>query len=209
MLADHADSQRGPCRALPRDLEGFTSPGGRRMMKRGASCPPVRTDPITHSYTEDKTEPMRQRPLDYIQLLERTRPLRRCRYDAPHTVGSWSHEHSPRPYEEGRDFDASGSLRLVQTKSSPRLGHSGGAGAAPTSLVGGRWQLVMADPNAGAEKGAHTPSTPGTPQTLKDLTRPAASTGDPPPEPAKLFKSPPRAANRHLAVTTGRWRLLE
>lgn len=84
-LANHAQSPRGPCRMEPYHLEEFVySP--RRQLQRGASCPPARTNPITHTGST-RTDPLALRALDYGHLVTRQRSLRKCGYTAQSATG--------------------------------------------------------------------------------------------------------------------------
>jgi len=58
----------------------------RRQLRRGVSCPPERTDPITHTVSL-RTDPLALRPLEYGHLTTRQRSLRRCGYPKPYTSG--------------------------------------------------------------------------------------------------------------------------
>lgn len=86
-------SSRDTRDALPRrmkehNMDKFcTSP--RRQMNRGASCPPIRTDPITHAYSVT-IDPLALRLLDCGHLTQRDRSLRRNDYPEPCYTGTFN-----------------------------------------------------------------------------------------------------------------------
>lgn len=84
-LANHCNTPRGPVRASPYIMDEYVcSP--RRQLRRGDSCPPERTDPITHT-TSLRTDPLTLRCLEYGHLATRQRSLRRCGYPKQYTSG--------------------------------------------------------------------------------------------------------------------------
>merc|ERR1740129_330804 len=88
MLANHITSPDGPCRAAPRNFEAFTT-SPRRQLQRGSSCPPPKTDPISHTCPTPRVDPLSTRRLDYGHLTVRERAQRRLGYDATSATGSW------------------------------------------------------------------------------------------------------------------------
>jgi len=84
-LANHLHSPRGPLRLSPCQMDEFvTSP--RRQLQRGASCPPARTDPITHTLFA-ATDSLSFRQLEYGHLTARDRTLRKNGYTAHSATG--------------------------------------------------------------------------------------------------------------------------
>mmetsp|Transcript_7255 Transcript_7255/g.11835 ORF Transcript_7255/g.11835 Transcript_7255/m.11835 type:complete len:374 (+) Transcript_7255:74-1195(+) len=84
-LANHCSTPRGPVRASPHIMDEYVcSP--RRQLRRGDSCPPERTDPITHT-SSLRTDPLALRCLEYGHLATRQRSLRRCGYPKRYTSG--------------------------------------------------------------------------------------------------------------------------
>lgn len=85
-LANHVHSPRGPTRANLYNLDEYVA-SPRRQLRRGDSCPPLRTDPITHSCRSPRTDPLALRQLDNDHLTQRTRSHRRTGYNAVSATG--------------------------------------------------------------------------------------------------------------------------
>jgi len=88
-LANHdcLRSPRGPCRMSPHVMDAFCA-SPRRQLNRGASCPPARTDPITHS-GPPRIESLSLRLLEFGHLACRERSLRKCNYTSPAATGKF------------------------------------------------------------------------------------------------------------------------
>mmetsp|Transcript_160251 Transcript_160251/g.282695 ORF Transcript_160251/g.282695 Transcript_160251/m.282695 type:complete len:283 (-) Transcript_160251:194-1042(-) len=85
-LGNHVQSPRGPCRANLYNLDEYVA-SPRRQLRRGDSCPPLRTDPITHSCCSPRTDPLSMRHLGSDHLTVRQRNHRRVGYTAQSATG--------------------------------------------------------------------------------------------------------------------------
>lgn len=88
-LGNHVHSPRGPCRANLYNLDEYVA-SPRRQLRRGDSCPPLRTDPITHSCLSPRTDPLALRHLGKDQLAVRQRSHRRVGYTAQSATGKFN-----------------------------------------------------------------------------------------------------------------------
>lgn len=84
-LMNHLHSPRGPLRVSPCNMDEFCN-SPRRQLQRGFSCPPARTDPITHAFSVS-TDPLATRALGFGHLTSRDRTLRKCGYTAQSAIG--------------------------------------------------------------------------------------------------------------------------
>lgn len=108
-LGNHVQSPRGPCRANLYNLDEYVA-SPRRQLRRGDSCPPPRTDPITHSCCSPRTDPLSLRQLGSDHLAVRERSHRRVGYTAQSATGKLNlstHASSMRSPSSERQFMAS------------------------------------------------------------------------------------------------------